>query len=138
MQMTPYALTELDGNQTLDFYWLDPVETAKRLVGKKKFAGKLYYQFEREDSVQRPGKRAFGRANSGTVFQSAQLIDMFSVPLLLLLYADKTFSGAHATHHPIYCKCNFSYFTYFAYFANLAYSVYLAYFAYFAYFFFLI
>jgi hypothetical protein len=115
--MTPDALTELDGNQTLDFYWLDPVETAKRLVGKKKFAGKLYYQFEREDSVQRPGKRAFGRANSGTVFQSAQLIDMFSVPLLLLLYADKTFSGAHATHHPIYCKCNFSCFTYFAYFA---------------------
>ena len=51
----------------------------------------MYYQFEREESVQRPGKRAFGRANSGTVFQTAQLIDMFSVPLLLLFYADKTF-----------------------------------------------
>jgi hypothetical protein len=29
---------------------------------------------------------------------------MFSVPLLLLFYADKSFSGAHTTHHPIYSK----------------------------------
>ena len=96
--------TELDGNQTLDFYWIDPVEASKRFAARKKFAGKMYYQFEREESVERPGKRAFGRANSGTVFQTAQLIDMFSVPLLLLFYADKTFSGAHTTHHPIYSK----------------------------------
>ena len=99
-----FALTALDGDQTLEFQWIDPVEAAKRFAARRTFAGKMYHQFEREESVQRPSKRAFGRANSGTVFQTAQLIDMFSVPLLLLFYADKSFSGAHTTHHPIYSK----------------------------------
>jgi len=99
-------LTELDGDQTLDFYWIDPIETAKRFVARTKCAGKLYYQYEREESSQHLQKRlrAFGRANSGLVFQTAQLIDMYSVPLLLLFYADKSFSGQHNTHHPIYSK----------------------------------
>ena len=94
----------MDGDQVLDFYWIDPIDAAKRFISKPKFAGKLYTKFERQDSVRRPGKRAFGRANSGLVFQSAQLIDPFSSPLLLLFYADKTFSGKHRSHHPIYSK----------------------------------
>ncbi len=94
----------MDGDQVLDFYWIDPIDAAKRFISKPKFAGKLYTKFERQDSVRRPGKRAFGRANSGLVFQSAQLIDPFSSPLLLLFYADKTFSGKHKSHHPIYSK----------------------------------
>jgi hypothetical protein len=97
-------LTEKDGDQVLDFYWIDPIDAAKRFISKPKFAGKLYTKYERQDSVRRPGKRAFGRANSGLVFQSAQFIDPFSSPLLLLFYADKTFSGKHRTHHPIYSK----------------------------------
>jgi hypothetical protein len=31
-------------------------------------------------------------------------VDPFSAPLLLLFYADKTFSGKHRCHHPIYSK----------------------------------
>ncbi len=80
---------EMDGDQVLDFYWIDPIDAAKRFISKPKFAGELYTKYERQDSVRRPGKRAFGRANSGLVFQSAQFIDPFSSPLLLLFYADK-------------------------------------------------
>jgi hypothetical protein len=48
----------------LDFYWIDPIEAAKRFIstGKPKFAKKLYTKYERQDSVRRPGKQAFGRA----------------------------------------------------------------------------
>ncbi len=64
----------MDGDQALDFCWIDPIDAAIRLISKSKFAGKLYTKYERLDSVWRPGKRAFGRANSGLVFQSAQNI----------------------------------------------------------------
>jgi hypothetical protein len=48
----------MDGDQVLDFYWIDPIDAAKRFISKPKFAGKLYTKFERQDSVRRPGKRA--------------------------------------------------------------------------------
>ena len=46
----------MDGDQVLDFYWIDPIEAAKRFISKPKFAGKLYTKYERQDSVRRPGK----------------------------------------------------------------------------------
>ena len=46
-----------------------------------------------QESEQRPAKRAFGRANSGLVFQEAQLIDMHSIHFIHLFYEDKSFSG---------------------------------------------
>ena len=95
-------VADLDGDQTLDLYWIDPVDAAVRFAGKPKFVGKFYYQYEREESHTRPGKRAFGRANAGLVFQQAQLVDMHSVPYMLLFYGDKSFSGQHGGHHPIY------------------------------------
>jgi len=58
----------MDGDQFLDFYWIYPIEAAKRFISKPKFAGKLFTKNERQDSVRRPRKRAFGRANSGLVF----------------------------------------------------------------------
>ena len=100
----PSRFAALDGDQALNFYWIDPIEAAKRFISKPKFSGKLYTQYKRQDSTQRPGKRAFGRANSGIVFQSCQAVDRYSSPLLLLFYADKSFSGKHRTHHPIYSK----------------------------------
>jgi hypothetical protein len=41
---------------------------------------------------------------SGLVFQSAQYVDKYSSPLLLLFYTGKSYSGKHRTHHPIYSK----------------------------------
>ena len=44
-----------------------------RFFGQPKFAVKTYMKFERQELEQRPEKRDFGRANSGLVFQEAQL-----------------------------------------------------------------
>ncbi len=44
------------------------------------------------------------KSESGLVFQSVQYVDKYSSPLLLLFYADKSYSGKHRTHHPIYSK----------------------------------
>ena len=73
-----------------------------RFVGRPQFKDKIYYQYERQESVQRPSKRAFSRANSGLVFQEAQALDMFSVPMLHLFYSDKSFSGQHGGRYPVY------------------------------------
>ena len=73
-----------------------------RFVGQPKFKDKIYFQYERQDSEQRPTKRAFGRANSGVVFQEAQALDMCSVPMLHLFYSDKSFSGQHGGRYPVY------------------------------------
>ena len=47
-------------------------------------------------------KHIFGGANSALVFQETQLIDMYSVPFIHLFYGDKSFSGQHRGHYPIY------------------------------------
>jgi len=78
------------------------VEAMDRFVGRPQFKDKIYYQYERQESVQRPSKRAFSRANSGLVFQEAQALDMFSVPMLHLFYSDKSFSGQHGGQYPAY------------------------------------
>jgi hypothetical protein len=96
-------LPESDGDQVLDFYFIEPREFHKRYICRPEFAGKMYTQFEPEESMVRPGKRAFGRANSAAVFETAQLIDKNCSPYLALFYADASFSGQHRSMHPIYC-----------------------------------
>ena len=96
--------SDLDGDQLVDFYWIDPLFAAERIAAKSKYAGNLYLQFEPEDSWERPGVRAFGRVNGGLVFEAAYFMDMESVPMLSVFYADK----AHwkgMTHHPVYREC---------------------------------
>ena len=79
----------------LMLYWIDPVEAAARLAAKPELAETFYFHHERQESEQRPAKRAFGRANSAFVFQEAQLIDMRSVPFIHLFYGDKSFFRHH-------------------------------------------
>ncbi len=71
----------MDGDQLVDFYWIDPMSTAERIAGKTKYAGNLYLQFEIEESWERPGVRAFCRVNGGLVFEAAYILDKSSVPL---------------------------------------------------------
>jgi len=73
------------------------------MIAHSKFRGKLYTQYEPQ-YLQNPKRRCFGRANSGFVFQAAQAVDPDSSPLMIIFYADKSFSGQHRTHHPIYSK----------------------------------
>jgi hypothetical protein len=104
-------LTVMDGNQLLDFYWLDPIEAIIRFVAKKEFCGKLYTQFVPGTSNHSLGQRAFdGCANCSMVFEAAQLIDLNSSPVLALFFSDASFAGQHMTHHPIYrMSCLFHY-----------------------------
>ena len=103
LHIEPFV-SEQDGDQLVDFYWIDPMLSAERIAAKSKFAGNLYLQFEIEDSWDRPGTRAFGRVNGGLVFEAAYLFDKESVPLLSVFYADKSHQKG-MSHHPIYRKC---------------------------------
>jgi len=47
---------ELDGDQDLQLYWIDPVDAMDRLVARPEFKGKIYVQYERHESEQRPTK----------------------------------------------------------------------------------
>jgi len=102
----------MDGNQLLDFYWIDPIEAIIRFVAKQEYSGKLYTQFVPGTSYLNPGQRAFGAcANSGMLFEAAQLIDVNSSPVLALFFSDASFAGQHMSHHPIYCtSCLFALF----------------------------
>jgi len=64
---------------------------------KKQYAGKFYTAFEPEFSEQDPSKRAFSRANSGLIFQAAQLISKNPCPLPALFYAD------HRSRRVVHC-----------------------------------
>ena len=107
----------MDGNQLLDFYWIDPIEAIIRFVAKQEYSGKLYTQFVPGTSYLNPGQRAFGAcANSGMVFEAAQLIDVNSSPVLALFFSDASFAGQHMSHHPVYCtSCLFALFDRFNY-----------------------
>ena len=97
-------LADADGNQKLDFYWIDPIEQIKRYVAKSEYRDKMYTKFQPGTNHMHPGQRAFdSRANSGITFEAAQLIDIDSSPVLALFFADASFTG-NMTHHPIYCE----------------------------------
>ena len=126
--LTTFCIIDLDGVQLVDFYWIDPLMNAERIVAKSKYAGKLYLQFEPEESWERPGVRAFGRVNGGLIFEAAYLIDRTSVPLLTVL------SNSTLRVESLVWPCTaqkylwriqvefFSYFTYLTYLAYFAYT----------------
>ena len=66
-------MSALDGDQLVDFYWIDPLLNAERIVAKSKYAGKLNLQFELEESWTRPGVRTFGRVNGGLIFEAEEV-----------------------------------------------------------------
>ena len=103
----PQCPAEMDGDQWLMLFWIDPVDSANSLAANLNWLKKFYFHFERQESEQRPGKRAFGRANSAFVFQVAQLIDVCPVPLNHLLDGNKSCLGQHCWaicgHYPMYC-----------------------------------
>ena len=98
-----YFVSAMDGDQLVDFYWIDPMLTAERIAAKTKYAGHLYLQFEMEDSWERHGMRAFGRVNGDLVFEAAYIYDKASVPMLSVFYADKSYLKG-MSHHPMYRK----------------------------------
>ena len=59
-----------------------------RSIGQPKFAGKTHMKFERQESKKTLRLGITGRQES-KLFHKVWLMDMHSVPLLHLLYADK-------------------------------------------------
>ncbi len=117
---------ELDGDQSVEFYWIDPVLSAERIAARTKYNGHLYYPFEPEESWDRPGVRAFGRVNGGVIFEACYFLDTGSVPLLSVFYADKSHLRDWS-HHPIYRK----FLQYSVYYVYSTYSAFDAYFVFF-------
>jgi len=106
-----FILTDQDGQQVLNFYWIDPIQAVKRFIAKRKYANKFYTRYEPQFAGKDNRERAFSKANSGTIFQAFQLLNPKCSPVLALFYADASFSGQHMTHHPIYSKCAITLFT---------------------------
>ena len=48
--MSNLSFSAMDGDQLVDFYWIDPMLTAERIAAKSQYAGHMYYQFELEES----------------------------------------------------------------------------------------
>ena len=49
------------------------------------------------------GNRKFSRANSGLVFESFQLLDPTTAPVLIIVASDASFHG-NVTQHPLFCE----------------------------------
>ena len=97
-------VTDLDGTNSLLFYYIDLLESVYRVIQDPLYANKLYHSFERQsDSL---GNRVFQKANSGLVFESFQLLDPTVSPILIIVASDASHQG-HVSRHPLYCKCLF-------------------------------
>ncbi len=59
---TACCLADLDGNQVLDFYWTDPIDSMIISVAKPQYKVKLYTTFKLETSVLEPNERVFDNA----------------------------------------------------------------------------
>ena len=94
----------LDGDQELKFHFVSLKAELRRFIANPLFRGKLYTQFEPEFTQERPFKRMFRRANSGTVFEYFQIQDPDASLAVFVLASDASFSGQNREHHPIYCE----------------------------------
>jgi hypothetical protein len=72
----------LDGDQQLKFYFVSLKAEFRRVIANPAFRGKMYTQFEPEFTKERPLKRIFRRANSGTV---GLFLSTFSARIQMLL-----------------------------------------------------
>ena len=77
------------------------------MVARPEFADHFFSYYGRQESEQSVKDQQSVRLdaqirNCGIVFQEAQPLDPFSVPMLHLFYGDKSFFGAHRGHYPIY------------------------------------
>jgi hypothetical protein len=66
-------LTRQRDGKRLILHYVPYIEIARRQMRNAMFAGKMYHNFEMQWSERRLGVRAIGRANSGTLFQAAQI-----------------------------------------------------------------
>jgi len=95
------SIADLDGSNNMKFYWIDLIEAVKRYIENPLYAEKLYHAFEMK--INAGGYRVFQKANSGLIFQSFQLLDPTSSPVLIIIASDAAHVGNNP-RHPMYCK----------------------------------
>ena len=66
-------LTRRRDGKRLILHYIPYIEIVRRQLRNQTFEGKLYQNFQMQWSTRRLGVRAIGRANSGTLFQGAQI-----------------------------------------------------------------
>ena len=93
--------SELDGDNTLKFYFIDLLEAVIRSIQDPTLEGKLYHTFE--VSFDQEGMRVFDKANSGLVFETFYLLDTEAAPLITIVASDASHQG-NMIQHPLYCK----------------------------------
>ena len=91
----------MDGANKLQFYFIDLIDSVVRCIEDPTLADKLYHAFE--ECTNEKGDRMFDKANSGMVFESFQLLDLNSAPVLVIVASDASHQGNQKLH-PLYCK----------------------------------
>jgi hypothetical protein len=66
-------LTRQRDGKKLILHYVPYIEIVRRQMRNETFAGKMRHNFQMPWSARRLGVRAIGRANSGTLFQAAQI-----------------------------------------------------------------
>ena len=95
------SIADLDGSNNMKFYWIDLIEAVKRYIENPLYAEKLYHAFEMK--IHAGGYCVFQKASSGLIFQSFQLLDPTSSPVLIIIASDAAHVGNNP-RHPMYCK----------------------------------
>ena len=91
----------MDETNKLKFYFIDIIEAGKRMIEDISLKDKLYHRFEKIEDAE--GNRVFQKGNSGMVFESFQLMDHESSPVLFIVASDSSHQG-NVKMHPLYCK----------------------------------
>ena len=94
-------MSELDGTNSLKFYFVDLIGSVCRVIQDPSYAEKLYHAFEMQ--MDGNGARMFQKANSGLVFEGFQLLDPTVSPIMVIVASDPSHQG-NVSRHPLYCK----------------------------------
>ena len=84
-------MPDLDGTNSLKFYFVDLLESVYRVIQDPMYAEKLYHASEMQTDGN--GSRMFQKANSGLVFECFQLLDPTVSPILVILASDPSHQG---------------------------------------------
>ena len=107
-----------DGDQKLILHFVPFKELARRLLCRRLANGKQYHGFEVQLSTVHPGRRVFGRSNSGAWYETSQALADHMMREKgvqgkcrvagLLMCSDNSFGGKNMGWHGVYGKCMFN------------------------------
>ena len=105
-----------DGNQKIIFHYIPFTECVRRQLSRRAFAGRQYFEYEPQKCPRNPDARGYGRVNSGTWFEAAQLLANSLAAAGghggkcavagLVWVSDASFGGVSTTWLGVYCTWN--------------------------------